>query len=243
MRTLAVLAALIVCASPVQAVEVGVLAPGLIGPGFAAVAAAWKAKTGNSAVLPVGTPTVGKIEQIIAAGSTADLVILPPGEFAAMGDKLKPGSEKKIGRVLFGLAVKTGAQHPDISTAEKFRAALKGKSVAYNDPAIGSLAGKMVDTLLKTPDYADVTPAPVRGTGGQAVGDGKADMAVAVETEEIQAKGIDIVGEVPADIGLKLELSGAVLATSPHSEEATAFLAFMTSPEAVAILKPTGIAP
>jgi ABC-type molybdate transport system substrate-binding protein len=66
-------------------------------------------------------------------------------------------------------------------------------------------------------------------------------MTIAVETEEVQVKGIDIVGQVPNDIGLRLDLSGAVLANSAHPDEAAAFLAFITRPEAAAILKPTGI--
>jgi molybdate transport system substrate-binding protein len=243
LRVLALSGILLFCASLAQAAEVKVLAPGFIGPGFAAVAAAFKAKTGNTAVLPAGTPTVGKIEDIIAKGTDADVVLLTPEELAGLKDKLKPQSEQKIGRVLFGLAVKTGAPHPDISTPEKFRAALKGKSVAYNDPASGSLAGKMVDALLKGPAYAGVKPLPAKTQGGRAVAAGDADMAVAVETEEVTNEGIDIVGAVPDAVGLRLELSGAVLKDAPNPGEAASFLSFMTTPEAVAILKPTGIAP
>ena len=189
MRTFLLSAALLLSAAAAQAAEITLMAPGLLGPGFVTLAAQWKAQTGNTAVLAGGVGTVGKIEQVIASGGSADIVVLPPGEFPGMADKLKPGSEKKIGQVLFGLAVKTGAPHPDISTAAKFRAALKGKSVAYNDPAIGSIAGKMVDALLKQPEYAEVNGAPAKGTGGQAVADGKADMTIAVETEEVQVKG------------------------------------------------------
>jgi molybdate transport system substrate-binding protein len=242
MRIFLLSAGLLLSAAAAQAAEITLMAPGLLGPGFVTLAAQWKAQTGNTAVLAGGVGTVGKIEQVIASGGSADIVVLPPGEFAGMADKLKPGSEKKIGQVLFGLAVKTGAPHPDISTAAKFRAALKGKSVAYNDPAIGSIAGKMVDALLKQPEYADVKGAPAKGTGGHAVADGKADMTIAVETEEVQVKGIDIVGQVPNDIGLRLDLSGAVLVNSAHPDEAAAFLAFITRPEAAEILKPTGIA-
>jgi molybdate transport system substrate-binding protein len=243
MRIFLLSAALLLSSMTAQAAEITVLAPGLIGPGFATLAAQWKAQTGNSAVIGGGAGTVGKIEQTIAAGGAADLVLLPPGEFAGMAGKLKPGSEKKVGRVLFGLAVKTGAPHPDISTPEKFRAALKGKSVAYNDPANGSLAGKMVEALLKRPEYAGVNAGPSKVQGGQAVAAGNADMAVAVETEEVQTKGIDIVAPVPDGIGLTLDISGAVLANAAHPDEAAAFLAYMTRPEAAAILGPTGLAP
>ena len=99
----------------------------------------------------------------------------------------------------------------------------------------------MVDALLKQPVYASVKGVPARTTAGQAVADGTADMAVAMETEEVQVKGIDIVGAVPDGIGLKLDISGAVLASAAHPDEAAAFLAYFTTPEAAAILKPTGV--
>ncbi|HWY60472.1 MAG TPA: extracellular solute-binding protein [Rhizomicrobium sp.] len=242
MRIVMLSAGLMLFSFAAQAAEITVLAPGLIGPGFATLAEQWKAQTGNSAVLGAGAGTVGRIQQAIAEGRVADLVLLPPNELAGMADKLKPGSERKIGRVVFGLAVKSGTPHPDISTAEKFRAALKGKRVAYNDPAIGSLAGKMVDALLKQPEYAGVIAGPSTTQGGVAVADGKADMAVAVETEEVLNKGIDIVGPVPDGIGLTITMSGAVPANAAHPDEAAAFLAFITRPEAAAVFKPTGIA-
>jgi molybdate transport system substrate-binding protein len=240
MRIVMLSAGLLLLGCAAQAAEITALAPGLIGPGFATLAAQWKAQTGNSVV--IGGGTVGKIEQTIAAGGAADLVLLPPGELPAMADKLKPGSQKKIGRVLFGLTVKAGAPHPDISTAEKFQAALKGKRVAYNDPANGSLAGKMVDGFLKQPAYAGVNALPSKVMGGQAVVNGDADMAIAVEPEEVLIKGIDIVGAVPDSTGLTLDISGAVLANATHPDEAAAFLAFITRPEAAAVLRPTGVA-
>jgi molybdate transport system substrate-binding protein len=191
----------------------------------------------------MGQPTVGKIDTAIASGVVADLVILPPSEFAGMAGKLRPGSEKKVGRVIFGVAVKSGAPHPDISSMEKFRAALKGKRVAYNDPAIGSLAGKMVDAMLKTSDYADVIRVPAHTTGGQAVADGAADITIAVVSEELKVKGIDIIGPVPDATGLSIDISGAVLTSATHPVEAASFLDYLRSPEAAPILTPIGIAP
>src|SRR6202012_1091965 len=150
----------------------------------------WKAQSGNNIVIGEGLlPPVGKIKQIIASGGAADLVILPPAEFAAMADKLNPGSQKRIGKVIFGVAVKSGVPHPDISTPEKFRAALQGKSVAYNNPAIGSLDGIMVGKLLNGPGYEGVKRVPAKSTGGQSVANGEADIALAVESEELQSKG------------------------------------------------------
>lgn len=243
MRIFYLAASLLFFAGAAEAAEINLLMPGLTGTGIAKIAADWQAKTGNSVGLGMGQPTVGKIDDAIAQGMVADLVILPPTEFPGMAAKLKAGSQKKVGRVIFGVAVKSGTPHPDISTMAKFRAALKGKRVAYNDPAIGSLAGKMVDAMLKDPDYAGVVPVPAKPTGGQAVADGRADIALAVVSEELKVKGIDIVGPVPDATGLSIDISGAVLASATHPEEAASFLDYLLSPAAAPILRPTGIAP
>jgi hypothetical protein len=227
---------------PSQAAEIHVLAPGLIGPGLLILAQRWSKETGNTIAGGDGA-TVGKIEQAIAAGGAGDLVLLPPGEFTGMADRLKPGSQKAVGQILFGLAVKSGAPHPDISTSEKFHAALAGKSVGYNDPANGSLAGRMVDALLKQPAYAGVKGVPTKVLSGAAVAAGSVDMAIAVEPEEVGIKGIDIVGPVPDGAGLRLDISGAVLVNAAHPEEAASFLAYITRPEMKAVWLPTGISP
>jgi molybdate transport system substrate-binding protein len=99
----------------------------------------------------------------------------------------------------------------------------------------------MVDALLKQPEYAGVIAGPAKTQGGIAVANGEADIALAVETEEVLNKGIDIVGPVPDGIGLTITMSGAVPANAAHPDEAAAFLAFITRPEAAAVFKPTGI--
>ena len=110
MRIWAISAALLLSCGGAEAADINLLVPGLIGPGINAIAAAWKAKSGDTVILGAGAPTIGKVEQIIASGGPADAVVLPPGELAGMADKLRPGSQKKIGRVIFGVAREKGGR-------------------------------------------------------------------------------------------------------------------------------------
>ena len=226
---------------PSQAVEIRVAAPGLVGPGLVTLENRWNAETGNKAIVP-DPVSVSKIEQQIQAGDSYDLVLLPHDDLTGIAGKLRAGSEKPVGRVVFALAVSHGAPHPDISTPAKFRAALAGKIVAYNDPALGSIGGKMVGTLLKQPAYAGVKGFPFRGPAADAVVAGKADMVVGVQSEEVIVKGVDIVGPVPDGVGLTLAISGAVLADALYPEEAAAFLTYLTRPQSATVWEPTGIA-
>jgi molybdate transport system substrate-binding protein len=226
---------------PSQAADVNVVAPGLIGPGLLTLAQRWSQDTGNKIVGKGGT--AGRIADDIAAGAVQDVVILPADTLSKISDKLKPGSQILIGHVVFALAVKAGAPHPDISTLEKFRAALAGKTVAYNDPTKGSQAGMMVDALLKTAPYAHAKPVAAQSeTAGMAVAEGKADMAIAVVGELVAVKGIDIVAPLPDGTGLKIDMSGAVLANAAHPDEASSLLAYLVRPDAAAVWSAGGIA-
>jgi molybdate transport system substrate-binding protein len=225
-----------------QAADIKVLAPGLLGTGIVTLAERWGAETGNKVIFPAPNATVGRLEKMVQSDEAYDVLLLPPDALAAFAGKLKPGSEKPVGRVVFGLAVKEGSPHPDISTPAKFRAALMGKTVAYNDPATGSIAGIMVDALFKQPDYAGVKAMAHHNPAVSGVIAGDTEMAVAVEGEEVGAKGIEIVGPVPDGAGLRLDVSGAVLANAPEPDAAAAFLAYITRPEAASVWLPTGIA-
>ena len=70
----------------------------------------------------------------------ADVVVLPTSDIA---DLPNVTGMVPLGRITVGVAVKAGAKVPDISTPEKFRAALlAAKGVAYADPAAGTSAGQ-----------------------------------------------------------------------------------------------------
>jgi molybdate transport system substrate-binding protein len=232
---------ILISALPCEAADINVVAPGLIGPGLHTLVQRWSQDTGNQVVSKGGT--AGRIADDIAAGAAQDVVILPTDTLSKVSDKLKPGSQILIGHVVFALAVKAGAPHPDISTLEKFRAALADKIVTYNDPAIGSQAGIMVDALLKTAPYARARPMTAKSeTAGMAVADGKADMAIAVVGELVVVKGIDIVAPLPDGTGLTIDMTGAVLANSAHPDEASSLLAYLVKPDTAAVWSAGGIA-
>ena len=88
-----------------------------------------------------------------------DVFFLEPELMGPLAHGDTAGPATALGQVHIGLAVKAGAPHPDISTTPKLIAALKSaKGVVYSnpDPARGSMVAKMVDALLKRPDFAGV---------------------------------------------------------------------------------------
>jgi molybdate transport system substrate-binding protein len=170
------------------------------------------------------------------------VVIAPTSDFTDFGPKLVPGSRRALGRILFGVVVKAGGPHPDISSHAKFVAAIKQAAVlAFANPAVGSLTGGMVEDMLKRPEFAGVEPRPIKGMIGDAIARGDAQFGGGAITEELMAKGAEIVGPFPDDLGLHVDVSAAVLKVSAKASDAEAFLRYVTRPEAQAVWKAGGI--
>jgi molybdate transport system substrate-binding protein len=226
--------------STAQAADITVYSPGIVNGPLTKLADAWTAETGNKVTF--AGFNVGRIRTAVGKSDPGDVVIAPTSDFADFAPKLAPGSQRALGRILFGVVVKAGGPHPDISTHQKFVAAIKqAGALAYANPAVGSLTGGMVEDMLKRPEFAGVEPRPIKGMIGDAIVRGDAQFGGGAITEELMAKGAEIVGPFPDDLGLHVDVSAAVLKVSANSADAEAFLRYVTRPEAQAVWKTGGI--
>ena len=138
--------------------------------------------------------------------------------------------------------VTTGGVHPDISTHAKFVAFVKKTGVlAYANPAVGSLTGGMVEEMLKRPEFSGVEPRPIKGMIGDAIARGDAEYGGGAITEELMAKGAEVVGPFPDELGLHVDMSAAVLKVSAAPGDAEAFLRYVTRPQSAAVWKAGGV--
>lgn len=230
-----------VIALDARAADITVYSPGIVNGPLAKLAAEWTAQTGNKVTF--AGFNVGRIRTAVANNSPGDVVIAPTPDVIAFAPKLVADSQRPLGRILFGVVVKAGGPHPDISTHDKFVAFVKKAGVlAYADPKVGSLTGKMVEDMLKRPEFAGVEPRPIKGMIGDAIVRGDAQFGGGAITEELMAKGAEIVGPFPDDIGLHVDVSAAVLGVSSHPADAQSFLRFVTRPEAQSTWSAGGIA-
>jgi molybdate transport system substrate-binding protein len=226
--------------SGAEAADITVYSPGIVNGPLTKLADAWTAETGNKVTF--AGFNVGRIRTAVGKNDPGDVVIAPTADFTDFAPKLAPGSQRALGRILFGMVVKAGGPHPDISTHQKFVAAIKQAGVlAYANPAVGSLTGGMVEDMLKRPEFAGVEPRPIKGMIGDAIVRGDAQFGGGAITEELMAKGAEIVGPFPDDLGLHVDVSAAVLKVSANSADAEAFLRYVTRPEAQAVWKAGGI--
>jgi molybdate transport system substrate-binding protein len=231
-----------------------VQAPGVIANGGIKEASdAFTKATGIKVILKGGG-----MNGVIAAAKTAnpapDVVFLPMEPYNLMGNIALEGDIKSdtftpIARVEFGLAFPAGKPKPDISTPEKFIAVLKSaKAVMRSNPGkdltpgAGSMVALVIDEMLKKPEFAGVNSViSTSGEGGESLGKGNGDMALQAVCEITNHPEIELVGVVPAQFYLHMDMAAAVNARTTDEKDARAYIAFIQRPEIRDIWKTHGL--
>ena len=222
-----------------QAADITVYAPNIVAGPLHKLADAWTAETGNKVTF--AGFNVGRVRTAVENNDPGDVVVAPTGNFEDFALKLKPASVRALGRIPFGVVVKAGGAHPDISSREKFVAFIKKAGVlAYADPKVGSLTGGMVEEMLKRPEFAGVEARPIKGMIGDAIVRGDAEFGGGAITEIFMAKDAELVGRFPDELGLHVDVSAAVLKISAASGDAEAFLRYVTRADAAPVWKAGG---
>src|SRR5258705_12299055 len=109
-----IVASILLTAPCAARADITVFTSGGTNPGLRTLSAAWTAETGKQVTIVGGTVT--KARDNVKNKVPGDLVVLPLPELTEVAANLKPGPFTPVGLVNFGLAVKAGAPHPDIST-------------------------------------------------------------------------------------------------------------------------------
>jgi molybdate transport system substrate-binding protein len=223
-----------------QAADITVYSPGIVNGPLRKLAEAWTVETGNKVTFAGNN--VGRIRTAVSTDAPGDVVVAPTSDFKDFAPKLAQGSERPLGRIIFGIVVKSGGVHPDISSHTKFVAFVKQTGVlAYADPRNGSLTGGMVEDMLKRPEFAGVEARPIKGFIGDAIARGDAPYGGGAVTEILMAKDAELVGPFPDTLGLHVDVSAAVLKISAAPGDAEAFLRYVTRPEAAPVWKAGGV--
>jgi molybdate transport system substrate-binding protein len=174
----------------------------------------------------------------------ADLVITNAD---VVDDLVKGGDILAGGRTMvmiskIGVAVRAGAPKPDISTADRFKAALlAAKSVGYSQGTSGQLFLTVIDRL----GIADAVKAKAVIAQGEPVGafiaKGAAEIGVQQVAELLPVAGIDLVGGLPGDLQKQIPYAAGVAAKARERAAASALVTFMRSEPVLAVLKQKGM--
>ena len=230
-------------AAAAMAAEIKVLSAGAVEPGLRAAADAYARQSGNEVKITFNTAPA--IRKRIGAGETFDVVIAPPGALEEFAGKLS-AERVGLGRVGLGVAVRPGAEVPDISSTEALkRSVLAADSIVYNRASTGiyleNLFKKMglYDAILsKTTRYPDAGAVMEHLLAGKG-----REIGFGPVTEILlhREKGLKLVGPLPADIQNYTSYSAAPMSSAAHAELAKAFVRYLGGPESKALLAAAGV--
>ena len=232
-------------AGDVQAAELQVLAGGGIAGPLRELAAQFERASGQKLVLRFGTTP--ELIKLATTGGPFDLGVVPRDVFkdAAAQARFAPGPSTDVARVGLGVAVRSGAPKPDISTPEALKQALlKAQSIAAI-PA--SAAGTQFLRICESLGISEavkaktkVQPAPAQVV--EAVAKGEAELGVFLINVLI-APGLDVAGPIPAALQQEVVFTAALAASTRQADAAQAFITYLRTPAAAAILKAKGMNP
>jgi molybdate transport system substrate-binding protein len=187
----------------------------------------------------------------LARGEAADVVILDGGaaDELARRDLVRAGSKIELARSLIGMAVRAGAEKPDIGSVETLRSTLlAAKSIAYSDSGSGTYLSTNLFPKLGIADQIAGKSRKVRGPpSGEPVANlvarGEAEIGFQQVSELIHVPGVSFVGTLPAEVQPVFSFAGALTRNVREPEAATALIRFLSSAEAAPVILKAGLMP
>jgi molybdate transport system substrate-binding protein len=227
----------------VRADDLQVIAGGGIAGALTPLAAEFEKESGHKVLIRYGTTP----ELIaLAKGSAFDAVVLPR-EFLNDADargKLA-GATIDIARVGLGVAVRAGAPKPDIATPEALKQALLSAKSVATVPA--SAAGAQVMKLFERLGIATALKDKLQAAPGPAklvetVATGQAELGLFL-INVLTAPGLDVLGRVPSSLDQQIVYTIGAAREAAQADVARAFLAFLQTSAAKAVIKARGLTP
>lgn len=180
----------------------------------------------------------------LAAGETGDAAVFTAAAIDELIAQRKVIARTDLTRSFVGIAVKQGAAKPDISTPDKFKAAmLAAKSVARSETGASGLYFASLIERLGLGDAMKPKMVVQDGIVGRIAARGDAEIAVQQISELMQADGVDIVGPLPDALQSVTVFSAGVFTGSTQRALAEAFVASLAAPANAALIRLKGMEP
>jgi molybdate transport system substrate-binding protein len=234
--------------SAARAAEITLIAPGGIRAAVNQMIPAFEKATGHKVKATFGSG--GGTKERVIKGEPFDVPIVQlPLEPVIESGQVVAASETPLAHVNVGVAVRTGAPKPDISTADAVkRFLLASKSIAYPNAATGAAAGVSFNETLQKLGIAEQMQPKIKiaqdGRGAmELLAKGEVDFGLTFISEIITEPGVEVVGPLPREISTPTVLVGYVSAHTKEPDAAKALLSYLSSAEAEKVYKQRGMEP
>jgi molybdate transport system substrate-binding protein len=229
-----------------HAAEITLIAPGGIRAAVQQMIPDFERRTGHTVKATFGSG--GGTKERVVKGEAFDMpIVQPPLDPVIASGHVVLESETPLAIVQVGVAVRTGAPKPDISTADAVkRLLLEMKAISLPNAASGAAAGVSFNDTLQRLGVAEAVKPKIKiAQGGRGamelLAKGDVDFGVTFISEIITEPGVEVVGALPRDISIPTGLVGFV---SVHAKDAAAtksLLSYLSGPEATAVYKERGM--
>jgi len=203
-------------------------------------------KVSNHKVVTLWSGTADIMKRV-KAGETADLIILGSNsidELISLG-KIAPGSRVDLMRSGIGVAVRAGAQRPDIGSGEALkRTLLSAKSIAYSTGP----SGVYLDGLFQRMGIANelqpkLRQPPSGGSIAEMIARGEAEIGFQQVSELVHSTCIDYLGPLSPDVQQITVFSSGICVSAKEPVAAKALVMHLRSPAAGPIITKNGMEP
>jgi molybdate transport system substrate-binding protein len=235
--------------NPLDAAELKIFSPGSTEGAFSQLLPQFENASGHKISIEYGP--VGALAARVGKGEAVDVAILsePATEALRSRGKLVAGSEVVIAKVGIGVFVRKGDPKPDISSVDAFLRALTGaKLIAYADPTLGGSSSILVGELMKSLDVTgSIGPktklVPPAKPLLDLVAGGGVDFGFNPISEILPDPRVELVGPLPPPVQQYTRYVASLVDGSRQPAAFKAMIAFLTSPEAAAVLHAKGFEP
>ena len=245
LRFIAFCAVLCAFMGTADAAEIKLVASNAVKEAYGQLLPAYEKASGNK--VTVSWSGTADIIKRVNGGEVADAVIITDAGIDALINqgKLVGAGRINVAKSAAGVAVRAGAPKPDISSIDALKKSLLAArgivlTPGPSNPFLHQLFDRMgvgVEAKAK-----EVQPAQ-----GQQLTDpivaGKADLVFSQISELIAVKGVAYVGPLPKGSEIVLTYSVAYPAAAPNPDAARALMKFLTTEDAVKVLKKNGLEP
>lgn len=191
------------------------------------------------------TPTVQMMSRL-KGGEVVDLIIMTQ---TAIGELMQAGvvaSGKSYPLVVsrVGMAVRSGAPKPDISSGDALKhALLAAKSIVISTGPSGVYMLTLFDRLGITEQVQPKLKQIQGKPAGSYIASGEAEIGFQQVSELLPVPGIDLVGPLSDDVQQITTFNGGIHARAAEPAVAKALVEYLKAPAAHAIIREKGLQP
>jgi molybdate transport system substrate-binding protein len=202
-----------------------------------------KVATGSGASQGSGPQTIAAQ---LARGVPADVVILSREGLTELigANRIVTGTDVDLAQVGLGVAVRSGAPKPDVSTVAAFKQLLlQAKTIAVPASTSGIWLTEKLFPKLGVVGKIDVTKTPRGADAAAMVAAGDAALAVMPDSEILVAPGVAFAGGLAPEIQFMQVFAAAAVAGTKQIGGAKRLIAHLASAGAAEAIKNSGMEP